>query len=358
MVIRAMLSVRAGAESLVDELAWMLEPLRFGGRRRPLLALVESAGQFECYRTDKRQPVLLAKGDLHELVRAKLPSDLLSQPVEVRLDGSRVLSRTLQLPAASRQYLDAIVSHQMERMTPWSADRVVFDYVLDQETPAGAGQLSVRLIATSRDVFDNTVERLAQVGIRPAIVGTSEDPLDQPSAVNLFRAGKNVRRQALRRAVSIALATIAFAGVASSGLGAWRLYTVNAEAAALQDEMSVARNGIENAVSGMALLESRGKLLAQKRDVAPMVIVLDRLSSLIPTSTYLTELAVEGEEIRISGLSSDAPALIGILEGADLLSDVQFAAPTTREDTVAQDRFVIVARLASTIPAEPDAATP
>ena len=121
-----MLSVNAGFQSLVDELAAMLEPLQIGMPRRPPFALVERAGAYELYRLDKTGPVLVKRGDLDDLARAKLPREVFSQPVEVRLDGSRVLSKLLQLPAASRSYLDSIVAHQVERNTPWAADRVVF----------------------------------------------------------------------------------------------------------------------------------------------------------------------------------------------------------------------------------------
>jgi Tfp pilus assembly protein PilN len=81
-----------------------------------------------------------------------------------------------------------------------------------------------------------------------------------------------------------------------------------------------------------------------------MIVLVEELSKIIPASTYLTELAVQDQDVRISGLSSDAPALIGILEGADLLTDVRFAAPTIRDEEAAQDRFEIVARLASPAP--------
>jgi general secretion pathway protein L len=341
-----MLSLNAGFQSLVDELAAMLEPLQIGMPRRPPFALVERAGSYELYRLDKTGAVLMKRGDLDDLARAKLPREVFSQPVEVRLDGSRVLSKLLQLPAASRNYLDSIVAHQVERNTPWAADRVVFDYELAEDPPPGKDQIAVRLVATSREVFDGAMQRLAAAGIKPEVVGTSEDPLDQPSAVNLFRGGRTARQRALRRAVVVTLAALAVAGVGLSSMAAWRLYSVNAAANALQAEMGATRQDIEDAMAGRELSESRAALIARKRDSMPSVILLERLSSLIPTSTYLTELTIDGEELRLAGLSGDAPALIGMLEEADILEDVRFTGPTIRDDNAAQDRFEILARIA------------
>lgn len=338
-------SLPAALESVIAELTAMLEPLRIGAVRRPPLTLVARGGQYECYRTDRDPPVFLRRIRLDNLAAAKLPRELLSQPVEIRLDAAQVLSKVLQLPAASRHYLGEVVGHQLERMTPWSADRVVFDYVLADDAPAGKEQIEVRLVAASREVFDKAMAELAQAGIEPAVVGTSADPLERPSPVNLFRAGKTGRQRQLRRAVGMGLAGLAVAGLLLSLLSGLRLYALNAQAAQLQADMSQARSEIASRISGMQLSESRGKILAEKRAGVPKVLLLEQLSALIPTGTFLTELAAEGEEVRIAGFSGDAPALIGILEGADLLTEARFAAPTTRDEQMGQDRFEIMARI-------------
>ena len=347
-----MLSVSAGFRSLVDELAGIIEDLPIGAPRRPGFVLVERAGSYECYRLERTGPVLIARGDLSEVADTPLPREVLSKPVELRLDGSRVLSKVLHLPAASRQYLDAIVAHQVERATPWAADRVVFDYVLAEDAAPGTDQLAVRLVATSREVFDAALERFAAAGLAPEVVGTSEDPIDQPSAVNLLRAQGTGRQAVLRRAVLMGLAGLTALAIVSSSLATLRLYSVQADAAALQAAMSHTRQAIENAMEGRELSESRAALLARKRESMPTVVLLERLSSIIPVSTYLTELTVDGEELRLTGLSGDAPTLIGMLEEADFLDGVRFAGPTIRDDTAAQDRFEILARLVG-----PDVAT-
>jgi general secretion pathway protein L len=345
VLMQPMSSLAAAFDAIVDELARLLEPLVARRAQRPPLAVVERAGRYECYRTDRTPPLRLAEGDLSALPAAKLPRDLASAPVELRLDAARVLSRTVQLPAAGRQYLDAIVAHQLERMTPWSADRVVFDYALAGDAPAGAEQVAVRLVATSREHFDEALGRLAAAGLTPALVGTSEDPLDRPSPVDLSRAGRSGRRDRLRRAVAVGLAVLALVGAGLGGASAWRLNALNAEAARLQLEIGAARQEIAAAMSGMALEEGRGRLLARKREALSMVVLLDRLSALIPTGTYLTELGVAGGELRLAGLSGDAPSLIQTLEDADILAGVHFAAPTTREEEAGRDRFEIVAQL-------------
>jgi len=346
-----MVSVSKAVSSFVDELTGLLEPLAGRRRRRPGLALVERGGDFECYRLGRRMK-LVAKGSLESLGKKRLPRDMTSKPVEVRLDGSRILTKILRLPAASRNYLDPIVRHQLDRATPWSADRVVFDYSIAEDEPAQGDQIAIRLVATSREVFDSAMQRIAAARIKPAVVGTSEDPLDRPSPINLLRSDRLQRRQALRRKVAASVLAIILVGGGLSAMAGWQLQAANAEAAALGRDMDAARAAIEAARAGRQLSEDRDRLLSQKRNEVPIVLLLERLSSVVPTSTHLTELAVAEDEVRLTGLSDDAPALIGILENADILSEVRFAAPTTRVEGATQDRFEIVARL---VPAAPTA---
>jgi general secretion pathway protein L len=334
----------AALASLIDEIAELVEPFRAKRARRPRYTVVERGGGFDIFRNERNGPVRAASGSFGELSPEKLPRQIASQPVEVRLDAHRVLSKNLQLPVAGRQYLDAIVGHQVERMTPWAADRVVFDYVVDEANSTGE-QVAVRLVATSRDVIEAATERLAAIGVKPAIVGTAEDPIDEPSPVNLLEGSKGNRRQALRRTIGVALLGITVAGAALSAWTGWRLYTVNAEAAIVQRELDEARRAVEQARSQSVGSESYARLLDRKRGALPMVALIEELSKRIPAGTYLSELQAEGQELRMAGFSDGAPALIGTLEAAEALTDVRFAAPTTRDDATNQDRFEIVARI-------------
>jgi general secretion pathway protein L len=347
-------SLSGAAETLVDEVTAFVEPKR-NSRRRKGLVLVERGDEFECYRSGRKGPTLIARGRLEDLEASKLPRQLLAQPAEVRLDGSRVLTKLLRLPAASRTYLDSIVRHQLDRATPWSADRVVYDYEIADDEPSSDGQLAVRLVATARDVLDSAINRLKTAGISADLVGTSEDPLDRPSAVNLLHAEGSGPRALLRRKVVRTLVAILLIGVSLSVLTGWRLYAVDATASDIEAEMDTVRGEIEQARAGMSLSDSRQKLLEQKRQEMPVVVLLDKLSQTIPTNTYLTEFGIENGAVQLTGLTSDAPALLEVLANSDALTDVKFAAPTMRDETANQDRFEIAGRFKPAPVAESDA---
>ena len=330
--------------TLVDELAGMVEPTRAGALRRAPFVVVEQGSDYELYRVDRRGPRLLANGRLDKLTGEDLPRAMRRRPVELRLDNRRLLTKTLQLPAASRNYLDAIVTHQLERMTPWSADRVAFDYELAPEED-DKDHINVRVVATSREMVEGAVERLTAIGAQPLVVGTSADPLERPSPINLMADHRLDRRNRLRRRVSMGLVVVVAIVAAASVFSGWRLYVTNAEAASVETELNATRQKIEALRTNAEASEVYARLLARKKTAVPMVVLIDRLSAIIPADTYLTGLQVDGEELRVTGSSTDAPGLIETMEAADILSEVRFAAPTTRDEAAGRDRFEIVARV-------------
>ncbi len=86
---------------------------------------------------------------------------------------------------------------------------------------------------------------------------------------------------------------------------------------------------------------SRG--LEAKKRLAPVVVdVLDKLSSILPDNTYLTDLSLEAGQLRISGVSADAAGLVPLLEGSGYFKNALFYAPTTRMAGTT-DRFSIEA---------------
>jgi general secretion pathway protein L len=354
----AMPSITGAAQVLVDEVTAFLEPRKGRARGRKRLILVERGDEFEIHRTNRRGTSLLTRGRLDELSSVRLPRQLSSQPIEVRLDGSRVLSKILRLPAASSGYLEPIVRHQLDRATPWSADRVVFDYAIADDEPKIEGQIAVRLVATARDVLDSVMSRLKAAGVETDLVGTTEDPIDRPSAVNLLQSEGSGPRALLRRKVVAVLVAILLIGTSLSLLTGWQLYAISATASELQAETDTVRGQIESARAGMSLSDRRQKLLAQKQDETPVVVLIDKLSQTIPASTYLTELRVENGEVHLVGLTSDAPALLELLDSSDTLSDVRFAAPTMRDEGATKDRFEIAGRFKPTVAAAAESAAP
>jgi general secretion pathway protein L len=159
--------------------------------------------------------------------------------------------------------------------------------------------------------------------------------------------GRGERRGALRRRIGMGLAAVIFLGAAGSAWAGWRLHRLEGQVVATGEQIRVTRTAIEAATARTEESAGYAKLVAQKKSAVPAVVLVDQLSQAIPTSTYLAQLVFGSEELRIAGLSSDPAGLIAILEGAESLADVRFAAPTVSGEGEGQDRFEIIAKVIS-----------
>ena len=329
----------------VDDLAHLLEPFESKRRARRALILVERGDGYDCYRLGDQTPERIAAADLAKRNGGDIGRKLRTLPVELRLDADRVVSRDLNLPAASREYLDAIIRHQLERLTPWAADRVVFDYALLDQAEASEGQIALRVVATSRDTVDNAVKRLAAAGIRPVAVGTAEDPVDQPSEIDLLDNSKTDRLKVLARRVKIGLLAMVAVFVVAGSYATWRLLDAESAAQTLDGEIAQNRRVIDAAIARTGASDEYRKLAGNKQATTPVIVLLNDLTKLIPDSTYLTELSIDGPEVHISGFSTEVPKLIALLQDSPSLTEARFAAPTMRAPDGVEDSFQIVAKL-------------
>jgi general secretion pathway protein L len=76
---------------------------------------------------------------------------------------------------------------------------------------------------------------------------------------------------------------------------------------------------------------SAQSLLAKRKQTTPSsVMVLEAISRVLPDSTYVTELRLEGDKVQVVGISQDAPPLVSLMEQSPQFSRATFFAPTTR----------------------------
>ena len=78
--------------------------------------------------------------------------------------------------------------------------------------------------------------------------------------------------------------------------------------------------------------------------------VIDELSRRLPDNTYLEKLAIEDDRLTLIGLSREAPALIGRLQGSRLWRSPALTGALQPDPASGRDRFTLTAELVGAAP--------
>jgi general secretion pathway protein L len=343
-------------DGIVD--AFLLLGARLGGRKR--LRLVPSGQGWAIEGRSRRSELRLADAEGGpRLEPAATRRELAGRPVDVLLSPDAALVRHLDpLPAESRQYLDGIVRHQLERLVPWRADNILYTYNV---VPAAHGdnRLVVTVAATARNLHAPLYAAIA--AHKPRRVRVLYRDVDKIGDVAIpldLDGTRGVRTQRLRYGVMSGLA--ALLAIALGGF-TWFFVTNGQASAALEStqvEIADLRKKLaERGPQGSAGDREAQTILERKRAMPPAVLALDKLSQALPDDTWLTELHVNNEgQIRITGISQNVADLVPQIDGAAIFSDAIFFSPTTRLQAGEGDRFHLQMKLRQTQAAAPSQA--
>ena len=293
----------------------------------------------------KADRLVMADGQVAGTVSDKVAAALRGNRAELILRPERFLFRPLELPKRASEFLDGIVRSQIDRLTPWSANDAVFGWTRAED--AGADRIVVTVAATARAMVAPYVRTLTTLGVESIAVSTL---LPGPEAVPvrvLDAKGRTAVNPRIVRHVLLAVFVVTGLGAAAAGGAATVL---GARLEAQQDQLArqiAARRGaaltgpgaLDPATAALRALERR------KHEAPSSVMVLEQLSQVLPDHTYVTELRIEGDKLRLVGVTRDAPSLIGLIERTQHFTRATFFAPTTRSPTDVGERFHIEAQI-------------
>jgi general secretion pathway protein L len=320
------------------------------------IRLVETrGGEFAVQSSDISMPEAATSGQLRVddgkllgIDSTSLASSLRGSHVELLLRPDRFLFKPLELPSRASEFLDGIVRAQIDRLTPWDPEQAAFG--CSEPADAGNGRIVVTVAATARSKLASYVRAFTGQGIRSVAISTRlPDAASAAPAIKVLQenvAGVlDVKRA--RRILFAGLTVVCL--VAASAVAAAMI--VGSHLQSRQDEL--ARRILERRSAVIAARNApidpataAQRALAQRKNETPAsVIVLEVLSQILPDHTYVTELRIEGDKLRISGVTRDAPSLIRLIEQSQHFTNATFFAPTTRAPTESGDRFNIEARI-------------
>lgn len=261
-----------------------------------------------------------------------------------------ILQKALMLPAAAGQNLRQVLGFEMDRRTPFAADQIYFDYLLDREDKENH-QLHIQLYITPRQQVDRLLAILGGLGINPdtlAIAGPRQN-----SGLNLLPPEqRQVTSVNQSHTLTAFLALSAFALL----LAVLYLPLLEQEDSLKHLEADIA--GSKEVVAKLqgvklqkdALLEKAGFLATKRNNYIPVIDLLLELTRIIPDDTALNRFYLADGKIQLQGESANASQMIQSIESSEMLTDVKFSAPVIYNEASRKDKFSISAQLSGTRP--------
>lgn len=286
--------------------------------------------------------------DADPLATVLAPS-IVDLPRWLVLPANAGLRRRLTLPAAAADRLRDVVSFEIDRQTPFTADTAAFDArILDRRAD---GQLDVELVAVPLVAIQPRLAALG--GVAETLAGIDlADSSGTPLGVNVLPPAQRRHRADPWSKWNWVLGALAVVALAA---GLWQvLANRRAAADAFEQEVTARATQAKSASARRQQLidqvEGQTYLDQMRRGRPSAIEVLDELSRRLPDTTYLEKVAIENDRITLIGLSSEASSLVRRLEGSPLWRAPALTGALQLDPRSGKDRFTLTAELAVTAP--------
>lgn len=263
------------------------------------------------------------------------------------IPARRVLSRSLNLPAAAADNLSQVLAFEMDRQTPFKADQVYFDSRVVGEDPSGRN-VRVELVLLPRAQLD------AELAALPGALGQL-DGVDawQDAAgaarrhVNLLPVERRARRRDWRLPLNLGLAAAALL------LLVWNMDESLANRAAALDAMRIEVDAAAKQAKQVAALRQTltdsiagaNFLVDRKRTGPTTVALINDITERLPLDTYLERLQIENNQVQLQGQATEAAKLIALLGASPCLGNPGFQGQVQPDPRTGKERFQINAEL-------------
>lgn len=296
---------------------------------------------------DADQPMLAADAPQEEWqaavarlrARSEVPADLV-----LVLDGRGVLARHLALPLAAEDNLAQVLAFEMDRQTPFKPEQVRFDHRVTSRD-VQARTLGIDLLIAPRTSVDAVLAPVQAAGLSLDAIDTLA-PDDRRSGYNLLppeaRAQRSQRDRHLNWILAVVVVVLAWSAMSTSIRNRERaLEALGAEVDRVKVEAR--RVGLLEKELGEAV--SGANFLTELKQSHPVMIDLVRdLTERLPENTALQRLSVTRGEVQIQGVSSEASALITILQKSPLIEGPALQGAITPDQRTQKEQFMIQAR--------------
>jgi general secretion pathway protein L len=265
---------------------------------------------------------LLPKTKLKESTTQK---DASSAPVLVALDSCEVYQNRFRMPTVSKSKLRQAVLFEIERRSPMHRQNAAIDFSILHYDP-GSSMMDIEWVLAPDSAIEHAKNTTRKLGFFPLAIGLAEDNREKLRYV--FSRTKRPFCFQNDKSLLVCLGALGlFLGSISFVFFAVLLHpTISGDALAeLKNQAAVvqsAKTDTQKMVAGLQQLDARSK--------EPRIAeILSQLTQVLPDDSWIFELDLTGNQLRIVGYSASATALVGRLATVASFDNPHFQAPIT-----------------------------
>ncbi|HZA67623.1 MAG TPA: PilN domain-containing protein [Geminicoccaceae bacterium] len=316
-------------------------------QRRRLLVLVlgsDGAALFQGSGASRRLIARSEGDDPDELKAAIARAHGRRRRTIVRLPPQRGLRKTLELPVAARDDLDQLLRFEMDRLTPFRAEEVVFAHRIAQ-IDSQSRRMTIELHLAPKSVVEGALAYTRSLGLVPARVELAAPDATDDDGLDLLpdESGRTYGMSRLNRSLAVLAVLLALAAIGIP------LHHQRSTVADLEVEVGAAKAEAEASLELRERLEqvsaSTDFLAAEKIRVPMTSLILAEITRVVPDQAYLLQLDWEGGTLQIQGMAEGAAALIAILDGSPMFGAPQFRSPVTPDRRTELEHFHVSVEL-------------
>ncbi|MBF0327658.1 MAG: pilus assembly protein PilM [Nitrospirae bacterium] len=310
--------------------------------------------------------------------------------VALAIPKSWVMFRTAELPAVIMENISEVISHEIDRLTPFSKDEAFYDF---RVLGVSEEKVNILLVAAKRDKVKPYIDALAENGlvVSKLLFDDLSDALKsvgQPLAVDAVLVKS--MSQNLNEALALKAAGVLMQALNPSGgidllTSGFRIKEKTPLAASVALALAVAGALIFTAVypyiTEERKIEEIDKQIKIKKEEAKKVEklkqeaddlqkeittvegfkktrymtvdVLKELTSVLPHSVWLTRTRITDSGVELEGYAVTATEMLPKLEASKYFLKAEFASPTVRDAKLNSDRFSLKMEFEGLEKAEP-----
>jgi general secretion pathway protein L len=269
-----------------------------------------------------------------------------AKEIVLLLPADKVLVRSMTLPLAAEENLREVLSFEMDRETPFSADQVYYDCIVTSRNTSRK-TLSVELVLAPRKIVDALLDDLAEFGLRADILSTRDSSGTAMLPINLLsrrkRSNSNKAVDRLNAALTTATVLLFITAISLPLLHKRQLLRELEpqiiEAVAQAESANELRQQVERLVAGS------GYLVRKKKTGVSILQTVNEMTRVLPDHTSINRLDISNSEVQLQGQSSSSATLISLLESSPILKNVRFRSPVIRIPSTGEERFHLSAEI-------------